>query len=447
MSNALASAWERTLRRRGADTAVVHAWDGASFTFDELDRRARSWLASHATQALPLAGRAVVFSTPNGIGWFEVFLGLLRAGAVMVPLDPGEPPAAQERIAASVRAAFRWDGSHLLPLDGSRRLRGRACLVKLTSGSTGEPRPLVFTAEQLIADGRQVTATMGIGVNDLNHALIPLGHSYGLGNLTLPLITRGIPLVCGSSPLPSAVAEEIHRWRPTVFPSVPAVWRALAAAGVEPALLKSLRLAVSAGAPLPPEVARDFLARFGLPLCNFYGSSETGGIAFDRGGGATLVGGVGRPLRSVQVTALRGRRIRVCSPAVFTAGNRRRTGGQGCWSPGDLATLDARGGLRLAGRRGAIVKVAGRRVSVAEVELSLRRLAGVREACVQVSPGPEAILGAAVATERPVAELRAELALNTAPWKIPKKWAVVPGLPLNARGKVDARSVAARLFG
>src|SRR4029079_11036810 len=107
------------------------------------------------------------------------------------------------------------------------------CLIKLTSGTTGKPRALVFTAKQLLADARQVTATMGIRPRDLNYALIPLGHSYGLGNLTLPLLAHGVPLVCGSSPLPQAMAGDFARWHPTVFPGVPTMWRALAASDVK----------------------------------------------------------------------------------------------------------------------------------------------------------------------------------------------------------------------
>jgi acyl-coenzyme A synthetase/AMP-(fatty) acid ligase len=317
----------------------------------------------------------------------------------------------------------------------------------MTSGTTGGPRALAFSAAQLIADARQVTSTMGIRTRDLNYALIPLGHSYGLGNLAVPLIAQGVPLVCGALPLPHAIASDFRKWRPTVFPCVPAVWRALAAAGVGLASFRSLRLAVSAGSPLPPEVARDFRGRFGLPLRNFYGSSETGGIAYDRTGNSTLAGGVGRPIRAVEVTALPGHRIRIRSAAVFTRGNRGARRGLGSWIPADRVEIGARGELRLAGRRGAIVKVAGRRVNLAEIEASLRGLNGVREAWVQLGPGADAVVGAALATERPVAEIRAELLLSTAAWKIPRKWAIMPRLPLTPRGKVDSHRLSSRLFG
>jgi acyl-coenzyme A synthetase/AMP-(fatty) acid ligase len=446
MSAELLQAWEETLRRNENRRAVTQARDHESCTFRELDDRAVGWISANSPPS-GIAGSTVVFSAQNGIGWFSIFLGLLRAGATVVPLDAAEPQAAQRLAAESLRAAFWWDGAGLVALPSPRRFREPVCLVKLTSGTKGRPRPLAFTGAQLLADGRQVTATMGIRRGDLNYALIPLGHSYGLGNLAVPLIEKGVAIVCGESPLPHAIAEDFLRWRPTVFPCVPAVWRALAEADVDRSSLRSLRLPISAGAQLPPAVARGFFSRFGVPLRNFYGSSETGGISFDRSGRATLAGGVGRALSGVRIERLAGNRIQVCSAAVFTRANRNSRGRLGCWTPPDRVTIDSRGELVVAGRRGAMVKIAGRRVSLAEVEQRLRTLAGVQEAWVQVGAGTHGVLGAALVADRTAAELRADLATTTAAWKIPKRWIVLPALPLTARGKVDARALYARLFG
>lgn len=444
---ALLQAWHATLRRRGDERAVIEAATGKTCTFRELDERAEAWRARHATEAVTLRGRAVVFAAPNGIGWLEIFLGLAKAGAVLVPLDSGEPSEAQRRIAAELRAGYWWDGKELMALPQARRFRSGACLIKLTSGTTGRPRPLIFTAAQMLADARQVTTTMGIRATDLNYALIPLGHSYGLGNLTLPLIAHGVSLVCGTAALPQPIVADFATWRPTVFPSVPAVWRALAATAFEREALASLRLPISAGAPLPIEVARDFEVRFGRRIRNFYGSSETGGIAFDRTGTATLAGGVGQAMRGVRVVPTLGQRIRVCSRAVFTQGNRQRIKDLGCWSPGDRVRIDDRGQIALLGRRGVTVKIAGRRVNLGEVVTRLRQLKGVREAWVGVSDAAEPVLGAAVVASRPVAELRAALLADSAAWKVPKRWTVLEQMPLTARGKIDTRQLYARVFG
>ena len=439
MSRALLQAWRKTLRQRGGERALVEAATGRTMTFREIDLAATAWMAAHAPDPAPLAGRAVVFAVPNGAAWLEIFLGLMKAGAVAVPLDPGEPPAAQQRLAAALRAGAWWDSAALVPISGARRYRDPApCLVKLTSGSTGRPRPLVFTDAQMLADGRQVTATMRIRARDLNYGLIPLGHSYGLGNLTLPLLAQGVPLVCGTAALPQAIAADFARWSPTVFPGVPTIWRALAASDVR---LASLRLAISAGAPLPPEVARDFAARFGRPLHSFYGSSETGGISYDRTGRAALAGHVGTALRGVKLAGLGGQRLCVSSAAVITHGHTRQVGRHGAWIMPDRATLGARGEVTLLGRRGTTVKIAGRRVNLAEAADRLRRLPAVRDAWVGVTGGADPVLAAVVATERTPVELRAALQAVAAPWSIPKKLLVVAALPVTARGKTDTRAL------
>lgn len=443
MSRKLMTAWSRTLRRYGEKPAVIEADTGTTVSFLDLDERANRWLERHAKNRALLRDSTVVFAVPNGIVWLEIFVGLLKAKAIVVPIDAAEPVASQRKIADALRANFWWDGTQLLALKNSKRARNPLhCLIKLTSGTTGNPKPLRFTGQQLLADARQVTATMRIGPRDFNYAVIPLGHSYGLGNLTLPLLAHGVPLVCGSSPLPHAIAADFARWKPTVFPGVPAMWRALAAADLE---LKSLRTGISAGAALPPEVAHDFEKRFGQRLHNFYGSSETGGIAYDATGQATLDGGVGKALRGVKLTASDGDRLKVESAAVFTHGNRQRNRKQGTWTMTDRGGLDARGNVTLLGRRGQIVKISGRRINLAEVTSRLRQIAGVSDAWVGITPGNDSLLGAVVVTRQNAAELRAALHADTATWKIPKKWVVVPALPLTARGKTDTRTLQAML--
>lgn len=441
-------AWQQTVRRRAKDRAAVEAATGATVTFAELEARALRWVAEHATPAGELAGSRVVFGVPNGIRWLELYLGLVHAGAIAVPLDGAEPAEAQRRTAERIEAAFWWDGARLVPVRSTPRTgRTETCLLKLTSGSTGEPRALPFTAAQLLADGRNVTRTMGIRASDLNYALIPLGHSYGLGNLVLPLLAHGVPLVFGSAPLPQAIAADVRHWRPTVLPSVPAVVRALTAADVDASALASLRSVISAGAPLPAEVARAFEARFGRRVHAFYGSSETGGISYDRSGMATLRGGVGRALDGVTLRVLPGGRLEVSSEAVFTRGNRRRRGACGAWVPPDRVRLDERGELTLLGRRDTTVKIAGRRVALGEVAARLRVLSGVRDVWVGVHDFGELTLGAAVVADRSAPEIRAELLADTASWKIPRRLAVLPEFPLTSRGKLDTPALHRTVFG
>ncbi len=441
---AVLARWQALCRAHPKAIALIDAGSGERLSRAGLDARARAWANRHAPQGLDR--RIVLFSMPNGPAWFDLFLGVLHAGGVAMAVDAAEPVAGQVALQASLKAAWRWTDAGLAgPGTGRRFADPDTCLIKLTSGSTGRPRPLVFTSRQMLADAQAIGRTMGLRLKDLNYGLIPFGHSYGLGNLTFPLLGLGIPILTGTSALPHGIAADFTRFHPSVFPGVPALFRGLGQSDLTE--LPGLRLAISAGAPLAPEVAQAFRARFRVKVHGFYGSSETGGIAYDTTGEETLAGsGTGRPLDGVTVRVLPGQRIRVSGPAVFTLGNPMRIRHQGSWSPADLAERTATGSLRLLGRRDQTVKLAGRRLGLQEVAALLRTIPGVGEVWVGVSDGPEPILGAAVATSLTPPALRAALTPRCPAWKIPKRWATFESLPVTARGKVDLPLIRARLF-
>jgi acyl-coenzyme A synthetase/AMP-(fatty) acid ligase len=302
--------------------------------------------------------------------------------------------------------------------------------VKLTSGSSGAPKALSVTHAQLTADGRQICESMGIGPADANLAAIPLGYSYGLGNVVAPLLIQGSRAVCIAGALPHGVAAAVRESGATVFPAVPPMLRALVDSDVAASALAGMRLVISAGSPLSPELARAFAGKFGILVHGFYGTSETGGIAYDRTGAATLEGrSVGTPLSGVTVRAAASGRVRVASRAVA---------GRGSFSPADRAAVSDAGELVLLGRTDRMVKIAGRRVDLGEVEAALRSVPGVRDAFACMDAPAGAPLGAAVATDRAAAEIRRALRERIAPWKVPERIAVLAEFPVTARGKTDA---------
>lgn len=437
MSATLLEAWQRTLAAKPSASALLDAASGRPWTRGELEVAANAWHVMHGAVA---AGQTVAFADPNGPEWLRVFLGLLKSAAVTMPLDPGEPVEAQRELARNSGASFLWTAGTLellgkptrVPRDGRR-------LVKLTSGSTGVPRALRFTDAQMLADGWQVCAGMKIGADDLNLGLIPWGHSYGLGNLVLPLLMQGTAIVCGVAPLPHAIGTVVAQWKPTVFPAVPALLRALAESALEAAALQSLRTVISAGAALAPEVARAFHTKFGHKIHSFYGSSETGGIAYDPTGECALEGrSVGPPLPGVRLRFGAAKRFWVESAAVI---------GRGSFRPADRGELNDRGELVLLGRAGRMIKIAGRRLDPAEVERALRELPGVSDAFVAAHGDRADALAAAVVSEQTPVHLRDALRRRLASWKVPKKILVLPSFPLTTRGKTDARRLQAMLQG
>jgi len=442
--------WMARLRRQCRKIVLIDAARDASWTAHALTEAALPFSDRLLRYG---AGERIAFRLPNSPEWFSLFLALQRAGLAAVPLDGGMPTE------GCVETARRL-GARALYLDGEFQSLGRVsatlassaaraqkiCCVKITSGSGALPKAVECRAEHLLADGRNIIKTMGIGANDINLAAIPLGHSYGLGNLVMPLILQGTAMVCAGDYVPRQLLEWIGRYRVTVFPAVPALLRVLAALPPKVAVagprngspptaattvrLDSLRTVISAGAVLTPAVAQAFFTRYGLKIHNFYGASETGGICYDRTGSASLTGrSVGKPLAGVSVTVKAGL-ITVESRAVAT-----RTGK---WRVNDFGEWNKHGELALLGRAGHGANIGGKKVHPLEVERVLRALPGVTDAAVWLWQGEgRDLLAAGVETAHSRAELERALAARLPAWKLPKAWFIDRELPRTPRGKLD----------
>ena len=441
-----------------------------SATVGEVDALSRAARAALAGGALP-PGSLVGLVAANGPGFLASLLALRRAGLAALLLDGQTPAAEGLRIARSLGAAAvfscasgwplgpaDWTLSPALdPADRSDPLEPNIAVVKLTSGSTGAPRGIATPSEALLADDAALTASMGIHRGDRLLTIIPMAHSYGLSSLVIPALVRGTPLVlpAANSLFDPFVAAE--RTEATVFPTVPAYLDAVLRISAAPVRPPSLRLVITAGAPLAPATAHRFRETFGLPVHVFYGASECGGICYDREGDAGERGTVGTPVEGVQVIlepvdsqACPGTgRVTVRSPAVAAgylpapdppesdprlAGGRYVTGDLAGWHDGELT---------LRGRLDGLVNIKGKKINPREVEEVLGGLPGVDEVVVLGVPVPG----------RPEERLRAVIACGAgritvedvlswcrghlAPHKVPRSVILVPEMPRTERGKLD----------
>lgn len=321
-------------------------------------------------------------------------------------------------------------------------------LLKLTSGTTGAARAIRFTADQLAADCHQICDTMGITNRDLNFAAIPLSHSYGFSNLITPLLMRGVPMAVTEDRFPRAMLTAIEKTNATVFPGTPVFFQHLA--DLPTSAPTRLRLCISAGAPLPLAVWEKFKSRFGLGIHVFYGSSECGGIAYDRHGVLKCDGFVGQPMNRVTILVSdETNRIEVRSAAVgegYFPDEDPDILGSGRFVPGDLARMEE-GSLVLAGRASEFINVGGRKLNPLEAELRLSAIPGVGQ--VVVFGVPSTVRG-----EEPIAcvvgegidssQLLRQFAKVLPPWQVPRDIWVVPELPVNERGKISRRALAER---
>ena len=398
--------WREVVRAHGSDLAV---WEPhRRWTFAELAKAAETFPADGPV--LYPRGHSAEFILAVLAGW--------RDKRPVCPLESTQPAPALAGLPSNVAQ------------------------VKLTSATTGPAKAILFSAEQMQADLRNIVATMGLRSEWPNLAFISLAHSYGFSNLVLPLLLQGIPLALLASPLPEALRQGTSLFPHVTLPAVPALWQAWHAAAAIP---HNVRLAISAGAPLPLELESAIFDTARLKIHNFYGSSECGGIAYDATTQPrTDSGSVGTALKNVHLAINSAGCLEVRSAAValgyWPEPDARL--GNGIFATADLAEIEG-GVVRLHGRASDLINVAGRKVAPERIERELMSHPAVSDCLVLGVPDSEAARGefiAAVVVLRDATTedvLRASLLERLPAWQLPRLWHFTQTIRRNERGKIS----------
>lgn len=393
-------------------------------------------------------GDAVAIQLPNSARFVAAFLAALKLRLVAVPIDRDAPETEVAAILGhfAIKGFIYRGGVSVRAIDGRPNVPADARLIKLTSGSTGQPKGIVTSEANLIADATNICTTMGIAADDLNLGAIPFSHSYGFSNLVMPLLLQGTPVIVSNDYLPQSLIELANRHRCTVAPLIPMVFEHLAT--VAHGAFETVCTFISAGAPLPPATSRRFRERFGHDIHSFYGCSECGGITYDRIGAAVERGTVGAPLDGVELM-LDGSRVTVRSGSValgylFDANT---------FEPFDDFVTDdlielRDGEVALTGRASDLINTAGKKVNPREVEAVLLQIDGVREAKVYgeaAGARGEVVAAAIVATPNVTREhVRAFCRTRLSAHKVPRIVKLIDQMPVDERGKIK-RAVLATL--
>jgi acyl-coenzyme A synthetase/AMP-(fatty) acid ligase len=283
---------------------------------------------------------------------------------------------------------------------------------------------------------------MGLRPDWPNLGVVSLAHSYGFSNLVLPLLLHGVPLILLNAPLPEFLKRAAASEASLTLAAVPALWRTWHDANVIPF---NVRLAISAGAPLPVALEQNIFAMHGLKIHNFYGSSECGGIAYDAMKGPRNDGScVGASMRNVNVSVAENGCLEVRSAAVgetYWPEPAPNLSG-GVFRTSDFAEISF-GLVYLRGRAGDQINVAGRKISPEMIEKALLTHGDVRECVVFGVPSADVGRGdtivACVAARRELAaEALKQFLLSRLPsWQVPREWWLVESLQANHRGKLS----------
>ncbi|MFF0088243.1 long-chain fatty acid--CoA ligase [Streptomyces canus] len=474
---------ERPALRLGTDTT----------TYAELDERsARAAALLRAEGVRP--GDRIALMLPNIPEFVVLYYGALRAGAIVVPMNPllKERETAYHLTDSGAVLLLEW---HLAPGEGAQGaaavgvrnlvvepssfaalLAGHEPLSEVartgdddvavllyTSGTTGKPKGAALTHGGL----RHNTEVNAVHVQrmtpeDVVVGCLPLFHIFGQICTMSVAVRTGASLTLIPRFDPQTVLDTIARDRATVFEGVPTMYAALLQHPTE-ADVSTLRMCVSGGASLPVEVLHGFERRFGCAVLEGFGMSETSPVvSFNHPDRPRKAGSIGTPIKDVEVRLLDEKGQDVGSDAIGELVVRGPNVMKGYWNrpeeteaavpdgwlrTGDMARQDEDGYLYIVDRKKDMIIRGGYNVYPREIEEVLHEHPAVALAAVVGVPHQE--LGeeiAAAVVLRPGAqatpeELRQYVKDRVAAYKYPRLVWLADTLPMGPSGKILKREI------
>ncbi|HLK11290.1 MAG TPA: AMP-binding protein [Candidatus Binatia bacterium] len=450
----------RQVAARGAHPFLLH--EGRRVGYRELDRLAnRTANRLRARGVRP--GDRVTLALGNSVEYVAAAFGILKAGGVLNPLNPGLGRAERDYILGHAEPRVVIDAGSVADLgldDGDDRPppvtvgADDPALLLYTSGTTGAPKGVLFNHGNSGGTGRHFVAALRVGPEDTILAVTPLFHGNAWGAVQTAL-HAGATVAFPTAFHASAFWPLVHASGATVLFTIGTILAMLLARPPSDDE-RTHRLRVVLGLGSAP-VRERTIARFGVgDVVECFGSTDAGVVTLTPLGEAPRPGSCGRPLPGVEVAIVddAGRRLppgavgEICvrSPARMTAYFRdpEATAAalrDGWLLTGDLGRLDADGWLYFVDRKRDVIRRGGENVSSVAVEKVLREHPRVAEVAVIGVPDP--VLGqelmAYVVAREPVeaAELEAFAAARLARFQVPRLWEFRDALPKTPTQRVE----------
>jgi amino acid adenylation domain-containing protein len=496
-ATALAKLWAAC-----AGDAVVAVGAGGALTGSgvrDLALRIAAALRGHGVRA----GDRVAILLPRSTRLLAAILGIWSAGASYIPLDPiypaqrlatmlGDAGAAAIVVDSGVEgapvppptSAAHYTATPVSVVDlatladvGAGRpepvldLPTSATAVTIfTSGSTGRPKAVSVTQGGIATLLDAVAPMLALGPQDRFAATTTFAFDIALVELLAPVLAGGCVVVADAEQALDAarLRDLLTGSGVTALQATPAGWRTLVDAGGIP---DGVRLRMTAGEPLPRDLADVMGAATAVRLWNLYGPTETtiysGGDAVAPSPAPIEIGSI---IAGTRVYVLDGR-LRPVPPGVFgevyiggagvANGYHRAPGmtaarfvpdplggrpGARLYRTGDIGRWRGSGRIELAGRADRQLKIRGYRIESGEVEAALRGHDDIEQAVVSVrgGGGDVRLVGYLVTrsgASRPPAGLREHLREMLPDYMVPATFVVLPALPLTGSGKIDHRAL------
>jgi long-chain acyl-CoA synthetase len=272
-------------------------------------------------------------------------------------------------------------------------------LFQYSSGSTGRPKRIIRTHSNLVSEADNFSSTVNVTNNDKILCVTPLFHAHGFGNCMLASIYAGATLVILENFNRRRVLKTIQDERITVFPGVPFMFSILADTPLrEDIILSSMRLCFSAGASLPQETFQKFFDKYGVPIRQLYGTTETGSVSINLDKNiSNTADSVGLPMRNVEIEIFGEKgeilqpngigEIGIKSSAMIKGYSgsedlNRESFRNEYFFPSDLGKKDKNGNIYILGRKTLFINTGGNKVDPSEIEILLGKYPKVKEVVV-----------------------------------------------------------------
>ena len=473
---------------RGAKVAYID--DTGQCTYAELAERVDRFGNHLLSLGLRMEDRVLV-AMHDSIDWPVAFLGAIKAGIVPIAVNTLLTPKDYEYMLSDSRAKALLVSPALLPqfepflkklpflkhvlvspwndvlsraaptLQAAPTTRDDPCFWLYSSGSTGMPKGTVHVHSSMrVTAELYAQGVLGLKDSDVVYSAAKFFFAYGLGNsLSFPLMAGATTVVMAERPTPDAVFKRLRERQPTIFFGVPTLYAAMLAS---PAFPKKdelrLRMCVSAGEALPPQISKTFKERTGVEIYDGIGSTEMLHIFLSNRPGDIRYGTTGKAVpgyelrlvdehgNDVKQGELGELLIKGPTSANLYWNNRAKTRAtfQGEWTrSGDKYVQDADGFFAYGGRTDDMLKVSGIWVSPAEVEAALVSHEAVLEAAVigkedeQKLVKPKAYVVLKPGKSATVEDLQGFVKSKLAPYKYPRWIEFATELPKTATGKIQ----------
>ena len=479
--SAIVAAVRAAASRRTSHSALIAGERKISYA--ELMRRSAA-VAAHVRSHAPGDVVGILLPTVPTFAW--AFLGALWAGKTVAVLPTLAPPPLLQLMAAGAGLTTVLTTTDLAPRVAEARLTAAivdhippaagaepplvrraldAAVLLYTSGTTGRPKAVALSDENILANAEGCRIAQNFTSDDVMMGILPLFHAFGLTvNLVLPFSLGG-SVVLEERFAPRTVLQDIERHRATTMVAVPSQYRLLAkeSTGTD---YGSMRLSIAGAERLSAQVSRDFENRFGRTLLEGYGATEASPVVAINPPLANRANTVGVPLPNVRLTIREdnrelpaGEQGEICieGPSVMLGyfnqpdATALKIPG-GVLRTGDRGWLDREGYLHIAGRVDDMLKVAGEKIYPAEIERAIEQVEGVEQAVVVGAPDAargfalHAFIEPRPGSQITEAQLRAATRESIEAAKLPRSFTVVEQLPRTPTGKVDKRILLERLI-